>query len=123
MPERVFVGNADVDAGIIWIGDPCYVVGGDSSHGPKDWDEFCDKWWKSDGERAAAAEPLGEGVGVCVGRFGGDGSYPVYVTIGSDGLVTKAEIFFYYSVDADKEIFPDDEDRYYDDEEDEDYED
>jgi hypothetical protein len=72
--------KVSVDAGIIWIGDPCYVMGQNASHGVKDWDDFCRKMdetdhWSSNG----VSEPLGEGIGVVVSAGYGDGSYDVDV--------------------------------------------
>ena len=39
------VGEFAVDAGICWIGDPCYVLPEDASHANqvRDWGEFCNK--------------------------------------------------------------------------------
>jgi len=34
------------------------------------------------------------GLGVCVGSFGGDGTYPVYVRKGKDGLVKEVKVVF-----------------------------
>ena len=38
------VGTIGVDAGMCWIGDPCYVLHADPTPKAigKDWDEFCD---------------------------------------------------------------------------------
>ena len=106
MAEREYVGTVGVDSGSIWVGDPCYVIGEDSSYGVKDWDEYCDKLFANDPKLLNPVhEPLGSQIGLSIGCFGGDGGYPVYITRGRDGLVTKVEVFFYYSVDADPEIF------------------
>jgi hypothetical protein len=75
--EEIEIGSIGVDAGIVWLGDPCYVIGEDSSHGTRTWDEFCTKLWSAK-ESSEIAEPLGEGVGICVSTTYGDGSYPVY---------------------------------------------
>lgn len=114
------VGYASVDAGIIWIGDPCYVMGADASHGVKDWNEYCEKSFAGPDAvnpdcRNNVCEPLGKDIGFEIGGFGGDGSWPVIVTTGSDGLVVKAEILFGYSVDSDPEYFGGDDDEYEDD--------
>ena len=60
----VKIGSFSVDAGICWIGDPCYVKGLF-----KDWHKFVDK--------------LGPGVtefkeGICLPSGYGDGQYFVY---------------------------------------------
>jgi hypothetical protein len=104
MTTRKYLGTVDVDSGSIWIGDPCYVMGDDASHRVRDWgDDYCDKYFADLlDQKKVNNEPLGQGVGVAVPNFGGDGSYPVFVTYGRDGLVTKAEIYFGYSVDAEQ---------------------
>lgn len=74
------IGSVSVDAGCIWVGDPCYVIGGDSSFSPALWADYCkildeiDHW--DSGE--SYCEPLGDGIGMHVQTMYGDGSYPVY---------------------------------------------
>ena len=74
---RKRIGSVFVDAGLIWVGDPCYVMGEDSSHGVKAWKDFCDKLTYDKGEQFW--EPLGRGVGLAVSSGIGDGEYPVYI--------------------------------------------
>lgn len=63
-----------VDAGCIWIGDPCYIMGNDASSRVHDWiTDFCDKL---DHEQSVN-KPLGEGTGLCINSGYGDGRYPV----------------------------------------------
>ena len=68
------IGYMSVDAGLCWVGDPCYIMGSDASHGVGDWDAFCDSLTDK-----GHSEPLGEGVGFAVTTGYGDGSYPVYI--------------------------------------------
>lgn len=68
------IGTVFVDAGLIWVGDPCYVLGDDASNRVKDWSEFCDKL---DGTKFS--EPLGKGIGLAIRSGLGDGEYPVYI--------------------------------------------
>lgn len=46
MSKPKLVGHVDVDAGCIWVGDPCYVLHKEEDQKPKDigkdWSEFCD---------------------------------------------------------------------------------
>jgi len=72
-----------VDAGMIWIGDPCYVMGNNASHGVKEWSDFCEKI-SSEGF-PNACEPLGHGVGVAVSSGYGDGIYDVDIEESDEG--------------------------------------
>lgn len=84
------VGTMGVDAGLCWIGDPCYIIHADSiakSLG-KNWSEFCDTLLDPEGGPHSMLEhksydfEMGhEGLGVVVGTGHGDGSYPVYAQI------------------------------------------
>jgi hypothetical protein len=74
------IGEIGVDAGLCWIGDPCYVLHAQPQ--PKaignDWIEFCDILDK-DGQYPTAkqfAYDLGHpGLGVCFSTGYGDGTY------------------------------------------------
>ena len=38
------VGEIDVDAGLCWLGDPCYIMGKDADEHPvENWEQFCNK--------------------------------------------------------------------------------
>lgn len=67
------LGYIGVDAGIVWIGDPCYI---DSNDTPPfaNWNEFCNKLY--DGQPSFNAKEFSEGV--CVSTLHGDGRYPIY---------------------------------------------
>lgn len=78
LSEMTLIGHIDVDAGIIWIGDPCYVMPDDASHRDetiKDWMKFCDAIHSDDTHHW---EPAGQGTGICTSTWYGDGSYGVY---------------------------------------------
>ena len=83
--ERVRIGSIGVDSGMCWIGDPCYVIGKDSSHGVEEWHDFCDKM-KYEGLHE---EPLGSGIGLAVTAGFGDGVYPVFAEISDEGAWGK----------------------------------
>lgn len=87
--ERI-IGTVGVDAGLLWIGDPCYVLGEDASHGVKEWSEFCDKLNHSEDVQ----EPLGDGIGLAVATLYGDGTYPVYGTYNARGELTGFRVDF-----------------------------
>ena len=81
-----------VDAGCIWIGDPCYVMGDDASFRVNNWiTDFCDKL---DNDKSIN-KPLGEGVGLCIDSGYGDGRYPVEIERDShSGRVKSVTITF-----------------------------
>ena len=84
------VGHFGVDAGLCWIGDPCYILHKQPGELPesvgKDWGEFCDKLDHSGPTLQSFNYALGhEGLGVCVSTGYGDGSYPVYAFISDEG--------------------------------------
>jgi hypothetical protein len=96
------VGGIGVDAGLCWIGDPCYCVTPDAdSHPAKTWSEFCEKI--RDMEHSQQFNyPLGHpGLGVCVSTGWGDGFYPVYVRLNEDGRVAEARVVFIDEEDED----------------------
>ncbi len=74
------VGVIGVDAGLCWIGDPCYCVTPDAnSHPAPTWSKFCALLGDDDVHQWNYA-PLGHaGLGVSVSTGYGDGEYPVYV--------------------------------------------
>jgi hypothetical protein len=71
------IGHFGVDAGLCWIGDPCYIIHKktDGSLG-KDWAGFCNLL----GTDYPTTKSF-HGLGVCVSTGFGDGSYPVYARI------------------------------------------
>lgn len=90
------VGHFGVDAGIVWIGDPCYILHKEPKNLPKtlgtDWGDFCNKLGDDTtvfGYRSDQTEGLGI---VCQTGYG-DGSYPVYVRK-EDGVVVAIFIDF-----------------------------
>jgi hypothetical protein len=91
------VGEIGVDAGLCWIGDPCYIL--HPQEPPKaigkDWGEFC----KQLGDDYPTAKQfnydLGHpGLGVVVSTGYGDGVYPVYAAI-REGRIAKVWVDFF----------------------------
>lgn len=72
------VGEMGVDAGLCWVGDPCYVVAKDSSHVFESWSSFCDQIGNADVKQFDFGK-TNSGLGVCVSTGWGDGCYPVFV--------------------------------------------
>jgi hypothetical protein len=79
--NRIVTTTVCVDAGMIWVGDPCYVFGSGASHNPGEWSEFCDKLPHDN----SICEPLGKGVGVAIPSGYGDGEYTVDVEYSDEG--------------------------------------
>jgi len=92
--ETKLIGHIGVDAGLCWIGDPCYVLPDDATENPgTDWMDFCAKIGSE--PHTSFNYQLGhEGVGVCVSTGYGDGTYPVVARIGDDGRVQAVEVVF-----------------------------
>ncbi len=86
------VGVIGVDAGLCWIGDPCYIMGKDATGQPTEsWNEFCDlladKKHYSNGTSTHDS-------GVCVSTGYGDGEYPVFVRRNEDGRIAEVVVKF-----------------------------
>jgi hypothetical protein len=102
------VGNIGVDAGLCWIGDPCYVLfkktekdGLPKALG-KTWGEFCNKLGEDYPTARAFHYDAGHsGLGVCVSTGDGDGSYPVMVRY-DQGRVAEVKVVFIPEGDQDE---------------------
>lgn len=92
--DWTLVGSIGVDAGICWIGDPCYILhredykDGKVVPAPlpeslgKDWPDFCNKLgFTYPTMKSFSYKHGGEGLGVVVSTGYGDGFYPVYVKL------------------------------------------
>jgi hypothetical protein len=120
MNGRYKVGEVGVDAGMVMVGDPCYL----NTYGKESTDGF--EWVESEvdaqkstkkfdysysGACAAtlgedSAGELGRAAAVAVSSGYGDGVYPVYATYNHEGRITKLEVVF---VAEDDEDFEDDD--------------
>lgn len=95
------VGHIDVDAGLCWVGDPCYILHAQGENAPteigKNWREFCDilplEGAALEQCKAFGHRPGETGLGVCVPTGYGDGSYPVYVKV-KEGRVAAVMVDF-----------------------------
>lgn len=96
---RKQIGEIGVDAGLCWIGDPCYILHADPAPKAigKDWDAFCDLL--HEGAQYPICKQLNydlghAGLGVVVSTGYGDGLYPVYAEFNEDGRVAKVWVEF-----------------------------
>jgi hypothetical protein len=88
------IGHIGVDAGLVWIGDPCYVIHKNEKDRyksiGKDWYEFCgllyDENKKSKLPMSFNYDMGHEGMGICSSTKYGDGTYPVYMIGDNDGI-------------------------------------
>ena len=97
--SRRQIGEIGVDAGLCWIGDPCYIL--HTKQPPtaigKDWEEFCGLL-QQDSRYPTARQfhyDLGHaGLGVVVETGYGDGVYPVYAEFNREGRIAKVSVEF-----------------------------
>lgn len=93
---RELIGYVPVDAGLMYVGDPCYVLGSDASSAASSWMDWLAEVWpatfgtaKVEGDKDESLsvgyyEPKGDKskptcTGIAVSSGYGDGCYPVYV--------------------------------------------
>lgn len=93
------VGEVGVDAGMVWIGDPCYIASKDASHVFPSWKKFCAELFKGDpncnNDTKQWNYKMGHaGLGVSVSSGYGDGTYDVFVKRSRDGRVAEAKVVF-----------------------------
>lgn len=92
------VGEIGVDAGLCWIGDPCYIIHNETPnhHLGRSWQEFCDELHKHEKNGATQFHynKGHAGLGVCVSTGYGDGCYPVYVERNEEGRVKRLVVEF-----------------------------
>ncbi|MGH7172938.1 MAG: DUF4241 domain-containing protein [Gemmataceae bacterium] len=96
---RKYIGEIGVDAGLCWIGDPCYILHKEQPPKAigKDWDEFCDLLLDDDQYPTAKQfhYDLGHpGLGVVVSTGYGDGTYPVFAEFNEEGRIAKVLVEF-----------------------------
>jgi len=98
------IGVIGVDAGICWIGDPCYILHQEEI--PKDigknWTEFCNRTDTPDNHWQFNYDAGHPGLGVCVSTGWGDGEYKVFARE-ENGRIAEVKVVFGYSDDEEEE--------------------
>lgn len=100
MSEWKKIGVIGVDAGLCWVGDPCYIFHHEDSTMKealgRDWQDFCDK--VSEGGYSSHKQfnyPMGHpGLGVTVSTGYGDGCYDVFVKHNNEGRIAELKVVF-----------------------------
>jgi hypothetical protein len=97
--QRKYIGEIGVDAGLCWIGDPCYILHANPPPRTigRDWDEFCDIL-NEDAQYPTCKQfpyELGHpGLGIVVTTGYGDGLYPVYAEYNREGRIASVTVEF-----------------------------
>lgn len=101
--SRVQIGKIGVDAGCCWIGDPCYILHTDNMPRGvgRNWDEFCETILGSKFATQFNYDHGHAGLGVCV-NTGGDGCFPVFAEVDSDGCVCSVTVQFMHDDDEEE---------------------
>lgn len=109
--EWIKVGKITVDAGLCWIGDPCYILQPDDRPEDvgEDWQDFCSILFAKEEEHPEGCAqfdhgPEATGLGVCVNTGWGDGVYDVFIKRGPEGRVAEARIVFITEDETDMSI-------------------
>ena len=121
------VGTIGVDAGLCWVGDPCYIIHphrGMPEEVGKDWGEFC-SLLESNRDKSSDEDAIqfGDGLGVAVSTGYGDGEYNVYARKTSDDRVAELRVVFISKRDEEGDYYGggyDGDDDYDDDDDDDD---
>lgn len=89
------VGQVAVDAGCVWLGDPCYIID-NSQDWTRDWIKFCEKTSNSHdkGYLQINFDSGHNGLGVLVHSGYGDGNYPVYIKKENNRVKEVKIVFF-----------------------------
>ena len=103
--SKIKIGSIGVDAGMCFIGDPCFTLPDDASQRTildADGNDLWNSLIKEMGNKLHTSMSYrtknrfnehAEGLGVCVTTGYGDGEYPVYAEI-EDGVVKSVTIKF-----------------------------
>lgn len=99
--HKILMGHIGVDSGLVWIGDPCYIMSNkyDRKKGfdyYKACEELGDKVWNSFNYELGH-----EGLGILTNTYDEDGTYPVYALVEEKGG-RPVQILIDFSQDVDE---------------------
>ena len=88
--DWIEIGKIGIDAGLVWIGDPCYLRADAHNNPLADWGEFC-QWLDPDNPLRVKAHGM---LGVASSTGYGDGLYPVLARLSPDRRVAELRVVF-----------------------------
>lgn len=95
------IGVIGVDAGLCWVGDPCYILDNRCNKDRpkdvgKDWKGFCENFFEKEeaGNYQFNYDAGHAGLGVCVPSGYGDGKYNVYARKNDEGRIVEIKVNF-----------------------------
>jgi hypothetical protein len=93
--KKELVGYITVDAGLVQIGDPCYLSK-DNGNPYENWSEFCAGLLKNEQNGVLNIDHANgsEGMAIAVNTAYGDGIFPVYVRRDKNGGITEMTVNF-----------------------------
>jgi hypothetical protein len=95
--KRDLIGRVGVDSGLMYIGDPCYVI--DKPLGQMDWGEFLNMMYGGRDPDVGLTWIIENGTAIVSSTGYGDGEYPVYAEY-KDGRVARIIIDFMSKANA-----------------------
>ena len=88
MAKKIKIGEISIDSGLVWIGDPCYILHKNQDEQPQDigrtWEEFCQKLKGMNHAKQFEHFKGFSGLGVVASTGLGDGVYDVMAEIVDD---------------------------------------
>ncbi len=95
MVTKKLIGHCGVDAGLIYIVDPCYIKSQPLVADGERWQDFCNEFYKGDSGRKNEGTHAKEMCnGVVTNTRWGDGNYPVYAIQNKQGETLRIVIEF-----------------------------
>ncbi len=92
MPSERLIGHVGVDAGIVAVGDPCYLVAGGSPQDPQ-WQDVVRQIFDAENPRRIEGTSAVQVEGtIMTTTAGGDDSYPVYAELDEQGQVMSLRV-------------------------------
>lgn len=92
MVTKELIGHCGVDAGLIYIVDPCYIKSQPLVADGEKWQEFCQEFYKGDKHGGTHSREMCNGV--VTNTRNGDGNYPVYAIKNKEGETLRIVIEF-----------------------------